>query len=80
MKKRTKWIIGIAIVVFLLIIISNSGKKSSDASDFSGIDTRVDVEQPLEGSSDLEELQEGLDALQDKINQLEAEDLGGLSS
>jgi hypothetical protein len=76
MKTKTKWIIGVVAVVLLLIIISNLGKKGTGTDDFSGIDTRVDVEQP----ADLEDLQAGLDALQQKINELEAEDLVGLSS
>ena len=89
MRKRTKWIVGIVAVLFILIIIANAGKKTQEAdagTDFSGLDTELDVgEQSDAGTADSETsgkydiLQQELDVLQSKINELEAEDLGGLS-
>lgn len=92
MRKRTKWIVGIVAVLFILIIIANAGEKSQEAdagTDFSGLNTELDVEEQSDaGTADTETtasggkydiLQQELDALQDKINELEAEDLGGLS-
>jgi len=89
MRKRTKWIVGIVAVLFILIIIANAGKKTQEAdagTDFSGLDTELDMgEQSDAGTADSETsgkydlLQSELDAIQNKINELEAEDLGGLS-
>ena len=88
MKKRTKIIIGVILVFFLLIIISNKNKEI----DLSDLDTKVgtpngekEAQQPSINpgqeisNSELEALQQELENLQNKINELEAEDLGGLS-
>lgn len=86
MKTRTKWIIGIAILILLLIIIGSTGSRK-ELSDTDSNLGGSNVEQPAEegeatpsGSEGLLSVfQTELNQIESNINNLETDDLGGIS-
>ena len=73
MKLWMKILIGIAIALVVLTILGNIGKQKTTTDSGTGVEPL-----PSAPSNNLADLQSELNILENQINALESEDLGGL--